>query len=192
VDNLKLEVEKLDGELWIAAATYDDPYGFYFGKELSETALNRVVATTALLESVGLPAIIGLTEDMTLTFFEFFPEVQFHWYNPGTGCFEMEKPLPPRQFLHANFVEQQDGSWLWRSPFACDVELVQIENKWLACATPRPRKSETVKRLQIYAESNDRERAAENLLKDKRIAQTFGLTQDRYPLVNLHNRGKRM
>lgn len=173
IPDLKIEVMHLD-DVWLACGTLDDEYNYYYGQELSESAANRIVAVTALLSQVGLPMMLGLTDNPTATLYDFYPDIEFHWQNKRTGQFEIEPMLPKRNKLDITLHQRNDGSWVWRNAL-CTIEVMCIESMWCASCDPRAKSKETVKRPSITVEDVTREKALALLLQHEDIACAMGL-----------------
>ena len=184
IPDLKIEVMLIENA-WIASATPEDEYNYFYGYDLTEVAYSRLVALTALLSQPGLPVVMGITKDFRFTVYEFHPNIEFHWKNHSTNQFEIEAMLPHRQLLDITFHQRSDGSWIWRNSL-CIIEVMQIGSTWIASCDPRLRKGETVNRPKITIEDSDRDKVVALLLEDGKISLTLGLSYDEeIPLANL-------
>src|SRR5690606_32894545 len=124
IPELKIEVMHIE-KVWIAAGTLDDEYNYFYGRELSETAPERIVALTALLSQTGLPMMLGMTDDFGSSIYDFHPDIEFQWQNKRTGQFDSELILPRRNKLDITFHQRSDGSWIWQNRF-CKIEVLLI------------------------------------------------------------------
>lgn len=175
ISNLKIEVMFID-QVWMAAGTIDDEYNYFYGREISEIAPNRLVAITALLSQTGIPSIIELSSDLELSIYNLYPDIVFHWQDKATGQFEKEQILPKRNILNLTFHQRSDGqSWIWQNKM-CKLEVSLVDSVWIATCDPMVKESETVKRPRLIAEARERNFAVTQLLKNKNIMAALGMS----------------